>query len=125
MHWIDADTLHECKHKLSTQEKAAVQSQLVAALTLLHDNGIVFGDMRANNVLVLRGATGKRREAGQESSEVKIMLCDFDWSAHEGEEYPYFMNQDICWPEGVSDGSPMLRTHDLIMLEKIWNEGFI
>ncbi|KAG9095484.1 hypothetical protein FRC06_009758, partial [Ceratobasidium sp. 370] len=85
---------------------------LRAALDLLHEQGLVFGDLRPLNVLV------PKRPIGQEA---KAMLIDFDWCGTDGEDrYPWDINQEIIWADGVGPGTLMYKRQDDFMLENIF-----
>ncbi|KAF9535063.1 hypothetical protein CPB83DRAFT_879289 [Crepidotus variabilis] len=73
-------------------------------IQLLHDNNVVFGDLRRPNVLM------KIQEP---------LLIDFDWAGeHSNDRYPPQMNMvDIQWPNGVGPNAIMDKAHDLQMLE--------
>ena len=46
------------------------------------------------------------------------MLVDFDWSGKEGEAtYPLDLDESLGWPAGVVPLEPILKAHDLQMLE--------
>eukprot|EP00981_Chlorochromonas_danica_P015552 scaffold13179_cov288-Ochromonas_danica.AAC.1 len=72
----------------------------------LHEQGLVHGDLRANNI----------RVAGD-----RVCLLDFDWSGRAGEQrYPNFMNHtEIVWPDGASDGELLQPAHDDEWLMKL------
>ncbi|CAG8652505.1 3727_t:CDS:1, partial [Paraglomus brasilianum] len=63
-------TLHE--YKPSQQDQYLhVMEDVKRAISLLHRNGYVFGDLRSSNVLVLPDSA--------ESTKVRAVLVDFDW----------------------------------------------
>jgi serine/threonine protein kinase len=88
------------------REKATLQQRLRSAVAHLHAGGLVHGDLRANNVLVV----GDR-----------VCLLDFDWSGPAGvQRYPGFMNHgQIDWPAGASDGEPLQVEHDNVWLVRL------
>ncbi|KAI0059776.1 hypothetical protein BV25DRAFT_1808501, partial [Artomyces pyxidatus] len=74
------------------------------ALTLLHGQGLVHGDVRLPDIL----CDGKT-----------VQLVDFDWAGQEGEvRYQVNISTVISWPEDVSSTSLIKKEHDLIMLGK-------
>lgn len=77
---------------------------LSRAVTLLHDNGFVHGDLRSPNILV--GAAG-------------VTVLDFDWAGREGNAfYPCVLNRKgIRWPADAAVRAPITKNHDLEMLE--------
>ncbi|KAI0368257.1 hypothetical protein BV20DRAFT_999146 [Pilatotrama ljubarskyi] len=84
---------------------AAQRAQLRKAVGLLHEQNLVFGDLRDANLLLRRGGG--------------LMLVDFDWCGEEGKvRYPYDinMNGDIGWHEDVEGGELIKKEHDLYML---------
>jgi serine/threonine protein kinase len=83
-----------------------LQQRLRSAVAHLHAGGLVHGDLRANNVLVV----GNR-----------VCLLDFDWSGPAGVQcYPGFMNHgEIDWPAGASDGEPLQVEHDNVWLARM------
>jgi hypothetical protein len=66
MDYIDGDTLTLAKANLNEEAAKEVRLKLVRALALLHDNGLVYGDLRLPNVMITK------------ANELK--LIDFDWS---------------------------------------------
>lgn len=79
------------------------------ALDILHGQGLVFGDLRPQNIIV---------PAAQPD---QAMLIDFDWCGMDGEDrYPWDINTNgIKWARGVGPGAIMSKTHDWHMLEYI------
>jgi hypothetical protein len=79
------------------------QHDVRRALELLHANDLVFGDLRAPNVL---------------ATETGAMLVDFDWCGIEHQTfYPLEVNPHVKWPKGAEGGTPILRTHDWHMFD--------
>ena len=76
-------------------------------LNHLHDNDLVFGDLRGANIMITRNN--------------KVKFVDFDWAGKEGESrYPLLLSQQIQWPVGVRDGlNVMKKEHDLDMLARL------
>lgn len=83
-----------------------VKDKLWQAVSHLHDQGLVHGDLRANNICVM---------------EDRVCIIDFDWSGRTNEQrYPDFMNHlNIEWPDGARDGEVLLPTHDLEWLKRV------
>ncbi|KAF8273606.1 hypothetical protein EI94DRAFT_1160665 [Lactarius quietus] len=90
--------------KLTDEQRSMVRE----ALTVLHDNQIVFGDLRAPNIIV-------ENEGG------RIKLVDFDECGEEDRgTYPFGINmRQITWADGVGPGSVMNRAHDFFMLDQL------
>ncbi|KAF8273563.1 hypothetical protein EI94DRAFT_1794991 [Lactarius quietus] len=77
------------------------------ALNVLHGNHIVFGDLRAPNIIV-------ENEGG------RIKLVDFDECGKEDRgTYPFGINMKLTWAEGVGAGNIMRREHDFFMLDQL------
>ncbi|TFY73895.1 hypothetical protein EWM64_g10117 [Hericium alpestre] len=91
-----------------------VLADVKKAMTILHDNGFVYGDIRSPNVFV--------RQEKQDNSQLvwRARLLDFDWSGKEGTVfYPTNLNMEIKWADGVESCAPILKEHDDIMLERL------
>ncbi|OSD04953.1 hypothetical protein PYCCODRAFT_1465420 [Trametes coccinea BRFM310] len=98
-HIRDAEPADE---PLSAEHAAGVRT----AVELLHAEGLVFGDLRAPNVLLRVSGGGP-------------LLVDFDWCGPEGEVcYPLGVNMDgsIPWHPEVGTGKPIKKDHDLHLL---------
>ena len=93
--------------KVATRpHRAGIQKAVRRALTLLHDNGLVFGDMREQNVLHIRPFEDGR-------DEDRAWLIDFDWVGKAGEAtYPPMMSTDVTWASGMGPGKVMEVAHD-------------
>ena len=92
-----------------TQLSLEQGESLREAVRILHAQDMVFGDLRAPNVLVL---------------EKKAMVVDFDWAGREGSaRYPNDISLDaedgLGWHEGVSREGLIEKAHDLYMLERV------
>ncbi|PPQ79188.1 hypothetical protein CVT25_002773 [Psilocybe cyanescens] len=106
MGFVDGQTL--AKSKLNKEEAEKVRGALKNALKLLHDNGLVFGDVRSPNVMI--------------TAAKEVKLIDFDWAGEEGQaKYPYLISPGIPWPAGVQPLAVIERDHDLQMLEKMFS----
>jgi len=112
MDYIDSKPLDNCDSlKLDDYEK--IIKDVENAVELLHNNDIVFADLRASNILVYK-----------EEGHFRGMLTDFDWAGEERKDrYPSFMNHEIIWPLGAEDRMVLRREHDkhwLNMLKKAY-----
>jgi serine/threonine protein kinase len=76
-------------------------------LSQLHDNDLVFGDLRGANIMI--------------TSNNKVKFVDFDWAGKEGVScYPLLLSQQIQWSDGVGDGlAVMEKRHDIDMLTRL------
>jgi len=107
-YYIDGDTL-VVKQRSGIDEGMMefVQSEVQRALNLLHDNGLVFGDLRRPNIMITKDG--------------KLKLIDFNWAGEEGQaKYPSLLSKEIHWPEGVKAMAVMRREHDLAMLHSMF-----
>ena len=79
------------------------------ALEVLHEAGLVFGDLRHPNILNLQNG--------------HAMIIDFDWSGLDGEVfYPMGLNPELQWPPGCGTAMPIRKADDLFMFEKLLEE---
>lgn len=104
------DFVEETRWWKSSEHKARAMKDLEAAIGLLHEHDLVFGDVREPNIL--RTGDG-------------AMLIDFDWCGKEGEaRYPSSIRIDgsIRWHEGVEYRGRMMKEHDIHMLEMFSRE---
>lgn len=80
------------------------------AVQLLHEEDIVFGDLRSNNIIYV-------------ASEHRVVLIDFDWAGKNGESrYPATLNAGEvgkAWSEDVSPYGIMRKEHDIWQLERL------
>jgi hypothetical protein len=93
------------------------------ALKKLHEAGLVFGDMRSPNIMLVksRGAYIPDEDEYAED-EWHGQLIDFNWSGPVGKaRYPPTLNKDgrITWAFGVEPAGLIEKRHDEEMLEKI------
>ena len=80
---------------------AIISEEVSKAVGLLHENNIVFGDLRDPNILYAE-------------SKNRVVLVGFDWPGQDGESrYPATFNSSNAWEEGVSPYSIMRKAHDL------------
>lgn len=107
MEYIDGETLAQVKKEMNAQTTENVRLELRRALDLLHDRGLVFGDLRPPNVMITKAQ--------------RVKLIDFNWAGEKGQaKYPYLMSPGINWPEGVTPLAVMETDHDLDMLSKLF-----
>ncbi|KAF8329867.1 hypothetical protein F5887DRAFT_1003612 [Amanita rubescens] len=86
---------------------AIISKEVDKAVHLLHENNIVFGDLRDPNILY-------------DESVGRVFLVDFDWSGRDGESrYPATLNLSNAWAEEVSPNSIMRKAHDLWQLDRL------
>ncbi|KAI0704761.1 hypothetical protein C8Q76DRAFT_603626, partial [Earliella scabrosa] len=79
-----------------------------AAVNLLHEHGMVHGDLRPQNVFM--DVTAKA-----------VRIIDFDWAGKEGEaRYPGDLSPRVQWPPGARPGGLITRAHDLYWLDKVF-----
>ena len=110
MEYIDGETLAKAKPSLNKETIEIVRSKLQQALGLLHGRGLVFGDLRSQNVMVTKAK--------------QVKLIDFDWAGEEGQaKYPHLISPGIDWPEGVKALAVIQRVHDLEMLNRLFSES--
>jgi RIO-like serine/threonine protein kinase len=98
-------------HKEGRDLPAIVAKQVEAAVSVIHQAGIVFGDLRENNILYTQT---------DGSAEGRVFLVDFDWADRDGEgRYPATLNIDSQWERSVSPYGVMQKAHDLWQVERI------
>lgn len=75
-------------------------------LSLLHQAGLVHGDVRSTNIMV-------------RPDTLEFKFIDFDWAGEIGQVvYPMNLNNaDIPRPQGVEDGQLVLAEHDIQMVD--------
>jgi hypothetical protein len=84
---------------------------LRAALSMLHDRGLVFGDLRPPNILLWNDG---------------IMLVDFDWCGKEGEaRYPsnIMLEDTYGWYHQVRRGGLIQKLHDAYLFSALTREN--
>ncbi|KAG8731732.1 hypothetical protein FRC11_002708 [Ceratobasidium sp. 423] len=88
-----------------------VLDDVTSALETLHEENLVFGDLRPPNILAVQDEFGQ---------VIGGMLIDFDWCGTAGQaKYPYNINPVVGWPEGVRPGVVISMAHDLAMRERL------
>ncbi|KAJ3739658.1 hypothetical protein DFH05DRAFT_1529913 [Lentinula detonsa] len=114
MDYIQGDSC--CNRKLTKPQK----DSLAKAIGILHENDLVFGDLRGGNVVVSEG-------------ENEVWLVDFEWCGpcvdiKEGDRvvqarvcYPSDISMDpsMDWALGVGGDQVIMKEHDLYRLEKM------
>jgi Lipopolysaccharide kinase (Kdo/WaaP) family len=83
--------------------------EVTAAVKLLHDVDLVFGDLRRPNILIQ-----------QKDNKLSMQLIDFEWVGIAGQaRYPPYLNDSgqIVWATGVCPYGIMKKEHDLGMIE--------
>jgi serine/threonine protein kinase len=89
---------------------AIVSQKVEEAVRLLHEEDIVFGDLRDPNILY-------------DASKGHAFLVDFDWPGKDGESrYPATLNPGIdgkTWAEEVSPYGIMHKAHDFWQLDRL------
>jgi len=84
------------------------------AVALLHSNNLVFGDLRAQNIMVVPGGTDS-------DTRCRGMFIDFDWVGTHGiGRYPAALDDGLVdWlSSGIQRYGIMDKVHDLVMLNK-------
>ncbi|KAJ7284150.1 hypothetical protein C8J57DRAFT_754645 [Mycena rebaudengoi] len=100
-HWAPA-------HQASALPRS-VYDDVSHAIRTLHDNNIVFGDLRLPNIMVY-----------EEEESVRAALVDFDWAAeHDMGRYPATVSNLDVWHSGVHRYGLMKREHDLYLLKTL------
>lgn len=90
-----------------------VYEDVLAAISALHKEGFVFGDLRRPNIMVSRNTPSRNTR--------RAKLVDFDWCGQDGHDrYPSAMNMSIDWHEDVNRDAVMRKEHDLFMLKALY-----
>ncbi|KAJ6468738.1 hypothetical protein C8R45DRAFT_1017459 [Mycena sanguinolenta] len=101
MEYIDGRTVAQLEGKLPDD----FAEQVTKIVSILHNDGYVFGDLRWPNVMVV----GK-----------EIKLIDFDWAGKQGRaSYPIHLAHNIDWPPGVTAMGKIEKEHDMYMLKSL------
>lgn len=109
MEYIRGDTFALAKSKMNNDTVETVKSEIKRVLTVLHENGLVFGDLRPPNVMITEA-----------KKTVRVKLIDFDWAGEVGQvEYPHLLSSLVTWPKSARPLGPILIEHDLEMLERL------
>ena len=103
MEYVEGDTVDKAPvTPKDTREKAE------KAIQKLHDAQLVFGDLRAVNVMV---------------SGDKVFLIDFDWAGKVNEaRYPLNLSRSVKWPKEAEklEMEYILMDHDWFMLDQLF-----
>jgi RIO-like serine/threonine protein kinase len=104
MGYVDGKQLF---HKYPQATPAKVLEEVSEALKTLHENGLVFGDLRSPNILV--------------TDQPSRSACGFRLVWKGGRrEYPEDINLvDIKWPKGVVPGGLLQFEHDNEMFKRL------
>ncbi|RDX51830.1 hypothetical protein OH76DRAFT_1346295, partial [Lentinus brumalis] len=92
-----------------------VYDDVKSAIKLLHDNNLVFGDLRSPNVMCVP------KSEPELEGRMGAMLVDFDWAGEAGRtRYPAVFNDGLpdFWATGAERCGLMYPEHDLHLLEK-------
>jgi RIO-like serine/threonine protein kinase len=107
MQYIDGITLDKAKRHWHGGVPATLKAQIQLALKHLYDNGFIFGDLQAPNVMIT-----KNRE---------VKLIDFDWAGVHGKsQYPLLVSPILEWPTNMKGSSVMKTRHDNNMLTQLF-----
>ncbi|TFK23838.1 hypothetical protein FA15DRAFT_641962 [Coprinopsis marcescibilis] len=91
-----------------------IANRVKCALSLLHNQDIVFGDLRDGNIIYVEPCSGDTPGAGC------VMLVDFDWCGLHGvARYSATLNELADWAPGVWPYEVMRKEHDLWQLEQL------
>ncbi|KAF5386995.1 hypothetical protein D9615_001578 [Tricholomella constricta] len=88
-----------------------ILENVMSAVEVLHDAGLVFGDLRRPNIVIDK--TGGRE---------RPLLIDFEWVGQDGQaRYPALLNDsgEITWATGVKPHAIMRKEHDIEMVRKL------
>ncbi|KAI0739155.1 hypothetical protein C8Q80DRAFT_234232 [Daedaleopsis nitida] len=89
----------------------ALTKQIRNIVELLHQHGMVHGDLRGQNVLY-----GRRM--------ADIQVIDFDWAGKEGEaRYPKDLSPAVKWPHGAEPGGLITTAHDWYWMDEFFKPG--
>ncbi|KAG5637887.1 hypothetical protein H0H81_002850, partial [Sphagnurus paluster] len=102
----------DARHYFSLNMPEEVMDDVRSAVDLLHENNLVFGDLRRSNIIIKE----------TEDKKLWAMLIDFDWVGEAGKaRYPPFLNDSgaIFWAQGVVGHGLMEKQHDLEMIRSL------
>ncbi|KAH9924943.1 hypothetical protein B0H21DRAFT_764570, partial [Amylocystis lapponica] len=124
-HWMVVTALIKGKnaHNAFAGKKLGVDvlADVRRAISLLHDEGLVYGDLRRPNIMVVDRVVSNKSETEAESTPC-TMLIDFDWAGEDGKaRYPTTLNDlgDIDWAPGVERNGLVRKEHDNYMLGRL------
>ena len=104
--------------------QAPIYDSLKLFLEKIHNQGIVHGDFRSNNVLVqLNNNTNNTNDTNSDEG-FEFKLIDFEFTGKVDSLYPCLAlkNLNITWPSDFASYLPRKFEHDVFMLEKMMNE---
>jgi len=105
---VEGETLDQYLQSPSpSQERLTdVLESVTAAVHLLHEHDLVFGDLRTPNILI--------------GNDGRVRIVDFDWCGrHRIDKYPFIIGNGVDWAVGVGASSTMDKDHDLHMLNNL------
>jgi len=110
MDYVDGQTARQLY--ADGQLPPPIFDQVKESLVVLHEQKLVFGDLRYPNIMI--------------SKEGRVLLIDFDWcGVHDEHTYPFTLNDarhmpnSINWHPDVKRGGRMRKEHDTYMLERM------
>lgn len=104
MEYINGRTVREAYK--SNELPPTLIEQVKKPLDHLHENGLVFGDLRDANIMITKHGD--------------VKLIDFDWAGEEQQSrYPLFLSNEIKWADGAGPGRMIEKKHDIEMLRKL------
>ena len=110
MEYIVGQSLHECCNILTHTQKQDIKDKLKNALQIMKTANFVHGDLRLPNIMI-------------ESTTTSPFIIDFDWAGISGDvKYPINLNPSVRWPDDARSGLPIRTTHDLYMIEQLFEE---
>ncbi|TBU36363.1 hypothetical protein BD309DRAFT_878497 [Dichomitus squalens] len=93
-----------------------VRDAVRSALVILHERGMVHGDIRLPNIIIEDDRNGDEDE---EDMGKRTRIVDFDWAGKEGEvRYPHDLSERQ-WVEGVEDYVLIRACHDDAMVDRL------
>jgi len=112
MAWTNYEVLDDLK--LTKEEQKKALEKIKEIVQILHNQGLVHGDIRTTNILVDCSSLT--------SEEVKIHFLDFDWAGRIGEvKYPIGINREtVRRPEGAEGGKLITVQHDHEMVSYLF-----
>ena len=110
MEYIPGKTAHE--RYGNNPLPRAVSDNVQKAVEILHNENIVFADLRPPNIMV--------------TEDERVVLIDFDWcGVHQEGTYPISLNDaresviGIDWHPDVKRGGRLMKEHDIYMLNRM------
>ena len=98
VHFVVMEHIKATQDTGKTLNKTGHAESLRRAVQALHGEGLVFGDLRGPNILIVGDG---------------VKLVDFDWSGNEGVvHYPSHLSKAIEWPRGVESDGKIKAEHD-------------